>query len=129
MVRGDTISGYLSSERPENIEAEANRLAALAAATGDAKARESFLVATESKKKQLETYRQLVGLYDQVHAQLKVIDTSLDGLSAKIVKLRATDVQEAVSINESISTHVETVSADIAALEDNVEATMQEYRA
>ena len=60
---------------------------------------------------------------------LRLIEASLDGLAAKLVKLEATDIAEAIAINESITDNVRTMTSDVEILESTYEETMQEFRA
>lgn len=126
--RSDAIRRHLDADSPTSLTAELKRLRSLAEQTGDETARQGFLQAADAKSKELETYRQLQGLRDRIHAQLKLIETSLDGLSAKLVKLDASDLAEAISINDSISEHVQTMTSDVEILESTFEETMQELR-
>lgn len=126
--RSDAIHRHLTADSPSGLSTELARLQILAEQTQDETARRGFLQAADAKAKELETYRQLQGLRDRIHAQLELIGTSLDGLSAKLVKLDATDVSEAISINESIAEHVQTMTSDVELLESTFEETFQEYR-
>ena len=127
--RGVQLRDYLDSQSAIIIEQEAQKLEKQAAATGDATARGTFQQAAEAKRQQLGTYRQIEGLYDRVTAQLSVIETTLETVNAKLVKLRATDVSEAMAVNQSISDHIESVRSEIHILESTVEETMQEFTA
>jgi hypothetical protein len=77
-------------------------------------------------REKLATHHQIEGLYDRVRAQLAAIESSTDGMYAKIVKLQATDVEEAVVVNQSISAQLDTLSSDLHILESAVEETLQE---
>ena len=126
--RSDAIRRHLDNDTPESLNNELSRLRSLSDRTGDETARKSFLQAADAKAKELETYKQLQGLRDRIHAQLKLIETSLDGLSAKLVKLEASDLAEAITINESIAENVQTMTSDVEILESTYEETMQELR-
>lgn len=124
--RSDAIVRHLASDSPQSLTKELERLRSLSDRTGDEAARKSFLQAADAKAKELETYQQLTGLRDRIHAQLKLIEVSLDGLSAKLVKLDASDLTEAISINASITENVQTMTSDVEILESTYEETMQE---
>ncbi len=126
--RSDAIRRHLDNDTPASLNSDLTRLRALADRTKDETARKSFLLAADAKAKELETYQQLQDLRDRIHAQLKLIETSLDGLSAKLVKLEASDLAEAISINDSISENVQTMTSDVEILESTYEETMQELR-
>jgi hypothetical protein len=126
--RSDAIRRHLDNDTPASLNTELTRLRALADRTKDETARKSFLQAADAKAKEVETYQQLQDLRDRIHAQLKLIETSLDGLSAKLVKLDASDLAEAISINDSISENVQTMTSDVEILESTFEETMQELR-
>ncbi len=128
-LKGNTLKAYLDSQTLQSIQAEAQALEASAAQASDKKAAESYKKAAASAREQLQTYQQIVGLYDRVRAQLAAIETSTDGVYAKIVKLQATDVEQAVLVNQSISAHLDALSVDIHSLESAVEETMQEIGA
>jgi hypothetical protein len=125
-VKGNTLRAYLESQTANDIEAEARALEANAARSTDKKAAETYHKAAATAREQLSTYRQIEGLYDRVKAQLAAIETSTDGVYAKIVKLQATDIEEAVMVNQSITAHLDALSGDMRALESAVEETMQE---
>lgn len=125
--RGTGLQRYMSRENPRNIASEAEDLDAQAAATRDDTAAQSFRKAAQSKRQQLETYNQLQGFYDRIKAQLSVIETSLDGVQAKIVKLNATDIEEAASIGASITQHLDALSSDMHMLESTVSETLEEF--
>jgi hypothetical protein len=126
--RSDAIRRHLDADTPATLSKELERLRALAERTKDETARKSFLQAADAKAKELETYQQLQGLRDRIHAQLKLIETSLDALSAKLVKLEASDLSEAISINDSITENVQTMTSDVQILESSYDETMQELR-
>jgi len=126
--RSDAIRQHLDGDSEASLSAELERLRASSRRTADEDARRGYLQAADAKSKELETYRQLQGLRDRIHAQLQLIETSLDGLAAKLVKLDATDVAEAVSINDSITDHVKTMTTDVEILESSFEETFQELR-
>lgn len=126
--RSDAIRRHLDADTPASLAKEQERLRSLADRTKDETARKSFLQAADAKAKELETYQQLQDLRDRIHAQLKLIESSLDGLSAKLVKLDASDLSEAISINDSITENVQTMTSDVHILESSYEETMQELR-
>jgi hypothetical protein len=125
-VKGNALRGYLEIQTAQAIEAEAEALEQSAAQAKDEKAAESYQKAAAASREQLATYRQIEGLYDRVKAQLAAIETSTDGVYAKIVKLQATDLQEAILVNQSISAHLDALSSDMHILESVVEETIQE---
>ncbi|HEX2731249.1 MAG TPA: hypothetical protein VHM70_06585 [Polyangiaceae bacterium] len=127
--RSDGIYLQLTATNPAEITAETQRLQQLAQQTSDETARDGFTRAAAAKAKELENYGQLQGLRDRVHAQLRLIETSLEGLAAKLVKLDATDYTEAITISESITEHVQTMSNDVEILESTFEDTLREFRA
>lgn len=127
--RSEAIRRHLLSDSPDGIGAELRRLDELSARSADETAKRDFAQAAAAKSKELETYRQLEALYERHHAQLRLIETSLDGLSAKLVKLDATDIAEAIQINEALTDNLRTMSSDVEVLESTYEETMQEFRA
>ncbi|MFZ5891084.1 MAG: hypothetical protein ACOY0T_08535 [Myxococcota bacterium] len=126
--RAEAINRHLASATAGQLEAEVKRLQDCAERTRDVPARDGFLQAADAKSKELETYRQLEGLRDRIHAQLHLIEASLDGLSAKLVKLDASDLSEAISVNESLEDNLRTMTSDVELLESTYEETLQELR-
>lgn len=124
--RGNSLSRYKSRVRPGEIQGEIDRLEAQARSTTDEKAAETFLQAANAKRRQLDTYMQIEGLYDRIKAQLSVIETSLDGVQAKVVKLNATDIEEAATVGASISQNLDALTDDMHVLESTVDETMKE---
>lgn len=126
--RSEAIRRHLLADTPDSIASELRRLEELSARSTDETAQRDFAQAAAAKAKELETYRQLEALYERHHAQLRLIETSLDGLSAKLVKLDATDIAEAIQINEALTDNLRTMSSDVEVLESTYEETMQEFR-
>ena len=126
-VKGDSLREYLNTQDPHSIEKQTKDLAAKARRTSDEKASEGFHQAVTVKRQQLETINQIEGLYDRINAQLNVIESSLDTIHAKIVKLKATDIEEAILVGQSIMERVDTLATDINLLESTVEETLQEF--
>jgi len=125
-IKGNALRNYLELQTAQSIEAEAESLEESARQAKDDKAAETYQKAAASAREQLATHRQIEGLYDRVKAQLAAIETSTDGVYAKIVKLQATDLQEAILVNQSISEHLDALSSDMHILESVVEETIQE---
>jgi hypothetical protein len=124
--RGNALHRYLTRERPRTIEADAERLEGQARSTRDQAAAQSFRQAAQAKRLQLETYFQIEGLYDRIKAQLSVIQTSLDGVHARVVKLNATDPEKAATVGASLSDHLGALQTDMQVLETTVEETIKE---
>jgi hypothetical protein len=125
--RGNALHAYLRREDPRTIAAEADRLERQARDTRDDKAALSFQKAAAAKRQQHATYEQIEGLYDRIKAQLAVIETSLDGVQAKVIKLNATDIEEAATVGASISQHLDALSTDMQVLESTVSETLEEF--
>ncbi|HWN70734.1 MAG TPA: hypothetical protein VNM90_24000 [Haliangium sp.] len=124
--RGNALHRYLARERPRAIEADAERLEGQARSTRDQAAAQSFRQAAQAKRQQLETYLQIEGLYDRIKAQLSVIQTSLDGVHARVVKLNATDPEKAATLGASLSEHLGALQTDMQVLETTVDETIKE---
>ncbi len=124
--RGNSLNRYLSRERPRALEADIERLQQQAKATHDQTAAKTFMQAADTKRQQLETYHQIVGLYDRIKAQLAVIESSIDGVQAKIIKLNATDPEEAASVGASLSVHLGALTTEMQVLESTVDETIKE---
>ena len=126
-LRSNALSRYVRREQAHVMQSEADKLEAQARATRDKKAAETFMQAAEAKRQQLATYVQIDGLCDRVKAQLSVIETSLDSMQAKLIKLNATDIEEAVTVGASLSRNLDTLTSDIQVLESTVDETIREF--
>lgn len=124
--RGNALHRYLARERPRAIEAEAVRLEGQAQSTRDQAAAQSFRQAAQARRLQVETYLQIEGLYDRIKAQLSVIQTALDGIHARVVKINATDPEKAATLGASLSDHLGALQTDMQVLETAVDETMKE---
>lgn len=124
--RGNALHRYLARDRPRSIEAEAARLEGQAQSTRDQAAAQSFRQAAQAKRLQVETYLQIEGLYDRIKAQLSVIQTALDGMHARVVKINATDPEKAATLGASLSDHLGALQTDMQVLETAVDETMKE---
>ncbi len=125
-VRGNRLYRYLTAIKPVAIEREAKELEDQADRARDAKAAATYRQAAESKRQQHATHQQMDGLYDRIRAQLSAIETVLDGIHAKVIKLNATDIEETASVTASISDHIDALSTDIQVLEATVDETLEE---
>lgn len=124
--KGNSLTEYMRSERAEEIQVEVKALEASAAQASHERARHDYLLAAETKRQQLGTYEQIEALSDRVRAQLTLIDTTLDGVTARLIKVGATDISDAVNTNRSIATHLESMTTDMQVLETTVDEMIQE---
>lgn len=124
--RGNALHRYLGRARPRSLEADAERLESQARATRDQAAAESFRQAAQARRQQIETYLQIEGLYDRIQAQLSVIQTAIDGVHAGVVKVSATDPEQAATVGASLSDHLGGLQTDMQILETTVDETIKE---
>ncbi len=125
-VKGNPLYTYLVSERSDQIDVEMKKLEASAARATDPQAAASYGKAVAAMRDKLSTHTQIEGLYDRVRAQLAAVDSTLVGMHAKMVKLQATDLEEAAVVNNSISANLEALSVDLHGLDSAMEEILQE---
>ncbi len=126
-LRGSELARYRSGRQLAAVESEISGLIAQAQATADEKAAQTFMRAAEDKRQEYQTYQQIAGIYDRIKAQLSVINSSLDGVQAKIIKLRATDIKAAASVRASITENLAALTSDMQVLETSVSEILQEF--
>lgn len=122
---GSRLETYLESHLAEWLEAEIERLEARGAATDDAPAARSFSLAASSRRRQLQTYRQIEGLHARVEARLAMLTGFLAALEATAIKLDALDFEQIERAGGELADDLDHLRIDLEALEASL-ALVQE---
>jgi len=122
--RGNALQTYLGRFCPDGIEADAARLETRMADTGDEEAAAAFRQAARARRKQLELYHQIDGLYDRVKARLALVASFLGAVGALVVKLHVLDLEQVEAAGSSISDHLDLLRGDLEVLESSLEGAL-----
>lgn len=123
--RGQRLHSYLSLTELDCICDSACEAVLEAIATDDRVAATTYQQVVIGKQRHMETHIQVEGLYDRVLAQLALIETTLAGAVAKIVKITATDDEESSLTASLVHEELELLMTDVRILETSLEEVSQ----
>jgi hypothetical protein len=117
---GDQLIRYLSRSDPEGVRGEIARLRARGAQTADAVAREQYEQSVKAREEQLAVLNDIASAVERVHANLSRIAATLEGLSAKIVRMGATDAQAMDNLSGDMNAELERMNREIDTFEQTL---------
>lgn len=118
---GSRLKGYLETNSPEWLAAEAGRLEQRAQAVGDGHAARTFELAAAARRRQLHTYAQIGGLYARVEARIAMLTSFLGAVEALVVKLEASDLEQLQLAGGEMAGDLERLRGDLEILEASLE--------
>src|SRR5262249_48695777 len=90
---GDELIRYLSQSDTEGVHREIDRLRARAAQTSDREAQDQYQRTIKAREEQLAAITDIASAVERVYANLSRIVATIEGLSAKVVRMGAMDAQ------------------------------------
>ena len=117
---GDQLVGYLSSKNLAAISQEVDRLKARAASSADPDARQQYEQTVKTREEELAVLRDLMGAVERVYANLARIVATLEGLSTKIVRMRAMDTQAMDNLSGDMNAELERMNREIDTFEETL---------
>ncbi|MCC6553686.1 MAG: hypothetical protein IT372_11785 [Polyangiaceae bacterium] len=118
--RAEDLSGYLEKTRPEPVLREIARLQEKARAARDPEARREYESARAAREEQLRALEDISAAKERVVANLSRIVATLEGLPAKIVRMRALDAQAMDQLSGSMHDELEHMNGEIKAFEETL---------
>lgn len=116
----DELTRYLARTNPEPIRKEVARLAERARAARDEVARAEYENARKTREEQLTALEDIAGARDRGAANIARIVATLEGLPAKIVRMRALDAQAMNQLSGSMSDDLERMNQELSSFEDTL---------
>jgi hypothetical protein len=124
--RGDAVHAFLGEHDPAEIEREVQSRLVAARNVGDAEAAGSFRSAAAAKRRQLELWTELRGLFERVSAELVSVEAVLDELDARVVRLSLLDPGGAAAAGRDASREMQAVRQRVGILEQAATRTLRE---
>jgi hypothetical protein len=119
--RGQRLRSYLRLIQLSDLSERACEAVLLKEATSDAVAERTYQQIVAAQQAHMETHIEVQGLYDRVLAQLALIETTLASVSAKIVKITATDDEESTSTAILVNEQLEVLISDVGIVETSLD--------
>lgn len=114
------LVGYLADGSDAELRAETDRLEKRAVQAQDAEAAASFRQAAAARQRQLATRGEIAALVERIAAQLTVIETSLDEMRARLVKMSAQDAGEVEQAGRAMVGRLASLRQDVVVLESSI---------
>lgn len=116
--RAEVIAKHLGTVNEDALRADAVLLQRRAAATKDARARQSFVDAKAARDDELRTLDELRAAKDRIDAQLLRVVAVLGGLPTKVVHMRALDSDAADKFSGDVNAELEAISSELETSEE-----------
>ncbi len=116
----NTLVRYLADGSEAALRAEADKLEKRAFATRDAEAASGFRQAAEARRSQLRTRDEMAALVERLSAQLSLIETALDEMRARLVKMGAQDAGDVENVGRSMVGRLTSLRQEVGVLETSI---------
>jgi len=124
--RGNRLYAYLRSVNPNAVRQEIQDLQNRARRTRDEGAAAAYREAAQARQQQVEAWQQIEGLYERVKAEMVALQSRLDEVHARVIRLDASDLDGAVQAGQTMSSQLKSLNEEVTVLERAVAATLKE---
>ena len=121
-ARSDDLARYLSTTDPRVVQQDVERLARTAQQTRDPEARAQYEHAHAARKELMQTLSDLVAARERIHATMLSIAATLEGLPAKIVRMRALDAQAMDQLTGDVKEELDRMNGEIRTFEETLKS-------
>lgn len=121
-IRCDGLAKYLSTVKLEDVEREVQLLEQRAGAARDRAARDDYRAAATAAQERLVTLTDIAHGRDRILAHLARIVSTVRGVPAKLVRLRALDEQASDALTGDVGAELDRMNLDLVAFEQTLEA-------
>jgi len=115
--RADSLSSYLTGTDPAAARRDAEALAARAARTTDPVARASYEAAATESRERVAALADITAARDRTLAHLARIESAIQALPSKLVRLRTLDDQASDALTGDVGDELERMNTDLRAFE------------
>jgi hypothetical protein len=119
-ARCEDLAKYLATRDPRAVHRDVDSLRQRVASTPDAQARAQYQTALASRQDHLRSLDDLTNARERVLASLLSIASSLDGLPAKIVHMRALDAAAMDKLGGDVNGELERVNEEMRTFEETL---------
>jgi hypothetical protein len=117
---GDQLVRFLSQSDAEGVHREIDRLRARAAQTTDAEAQDQYQRSIKAREEQLAAITDIASAVERVYANLSRIVATIEGLSAKVVRMGAMDAQAMDNLSGDMNAELERMNREIDTFEQTL---------
>ena len=126
IARGRRLRSYLKSTQLDDLSDSLSMVALQSAASTDLVASRIYRQVLNGRQRHIATHLEVEGLYDRVLAQLMLIETTLAGVIARLVKITAADDEETPLTASLITKQLEVLVTDVKFLEESLDEISQD---
>jgi hypothetical protein len=117
---GDQLVRYLSQSDAEGVHREIERLKGRTAQTSDAQAQDQYRQTIKAREEQLTAITDIASAVERVYANLSRIVATIEGLSAKVVRMGAMDAQAMDNLSGDMNAELERMNREIDTFEQTL---------
>jgi len=117
---GDQLVRYLAGSDVDGVRREIERLRARAVQTSDGQAKDQYEQSAKAREEQLAVITDIASAVERVYANLSRIVATLEGLSAKVVRMGAMDAQAMDNLSGDMNAELESMNRDIDTFEQTL---------
>jgi hypothetical protein len=118
--RGMRLRRYMQGTKTEDLRFLANGAEARGMMTDDKLAAKTFMLVARSRQQQIETHKEVEGLYERALAQLLLIEATFARAIAVIVKINATDDEGSPRMGTVVSAALDGLIGDLSIVEQSL---------
>lgn len=119
--RADDLTRYLATADPIPIRREVEKLAEKARTARDEETRKQYESAGAMRVEQLRALDDIAAARERVMANLARLVATIEGLSPKIVRMRALDAQAMDALSGSMNDELDLINGDMKAFEETLQ--------
>ncbi len=119
-LRSDDLAVYLSKTDPRVAQQDVDQLAKRVQQTRDPEARAQYESAHAARKELVQTLVELSNARERIHATMLSIAATLEGLPAKIVRMRALDAHAMDKLGGDVKEELDRMNGEIRTFEETL---------
>lgn len=119
-LRSEDLAAYLSKRDPRVAQQDVEQLARRIQATQDPEARSQYESAHAAKKELVQTLVELGNARERIQATMLSIAATLEGLPAKIVRMRALDAHAMDKLGGDVKEELDRMNGEIRTFEETL---------
>jgi hypothetical protein len=117
---GDQLAAYLVRANPTTVEQELLRLRATLEHVRDPEARKQYEQTVAARNEQLTALADIRAAVERISANVSRIVATIEGLSARVVRMGALDAQATENLSVDVNTELENMNREIASFEQTL---------
>jgi chromosome segregation ATPase len=121
-LRSDDIAKYLSTMDPRVVQQDVETLARTVSQTRDPEARTQYEHAHAARRELQQTLQDLSAARERIHATMLSIGATLEGLPAKIVRMRALDAHAMDQLTGDVKEELDRMNGEIRTFEETLKS-------